>query len=150
MAKLTTYSFGDVKAAIAGAGTAFSLGSGAGAAEEGISIEAAEEADAMTVGADGEVMHSLRLNRSGKVIVRLLKTSPVNQLLQTALQLQRASSALWGQNVITIVNVATGDLIVCSSVAFAKQPPLNYAKDGGMIEWEFNAGNIAPGLGAGV
>lgn len=33
----------------------------------------------MTVGADGEVMHSLHAGKSGTITVTLLKTSPVNK-----------------------------------------------------------------------
>ncbi len=33
----------------------------------------------MTIGADGEVMHSLHADKSGTVTVNLLKTSPTNK-----------------------------------------------------------------------
>lgn len=145
-----TYSFLDVNAAIVGPGAGFSLGSGAGAAEEGISVEPSEEIDAMMIGADGSGMHSLRANKSGKVTVRLLKTSPTNAMLSAALAFQRTSGANHGQNTITIVNKTSGDTITCQQVAFAKVPPLSYAKDGDVLSWEFNAINIDVGLGAGV
>ena len=44
---MSTYSFLDVQATIVGPGGAFSLGSGAGVAEEGISIEPTGEIDTM-------------------------------------------------------------------------------------------------------
>lgn len=147
---MPTYSFLDVQAAIAGPGGTFSIGSGSGNSEEGITVEPSEEIDTMTVGADGQVMHSLHANKSGKVTVRLLKTSPVNALLSAMLAFQRTSGANHGQNNITIKNITTGDTITCQQVAFAKVPTITYAKDGGMNEWDFNAGIIDVGLGSGA
>lgn len=144
----STYSFLDVQAAIVGPGAAFSLGAGSGNAEEGITVTPSEEIDNMTIGADGSVMHSLRADKSGKLKVSLLKTSPINALLSAALAFQRTSGANHGQNTITIVNTATGDTITCQQVAFAKVPDIKYAKDGGMNDWEFNAGIIDMGLGS--
>lgn len=146
---MNTYSFLDVQAAIVGPGGGFSLGSGAGAAEEGITIDPTEELDGMTVGADGTPMHSLHANKSGKVTVRLLKTSPTNALLAAMVAFQRTSAANHGQNTLTIVNTSNGDTISCQQVAFAKLPTITYAKEAGINEWEFNAGIIDMGLGAG-
>lgn len=150
MAAPTTYSFLDVNAGIVGPGAGFSLGSGAGSAEEGITIEAQEEIDRMVIGADGSGMHSLIANRAAKITVRLLKTSPINALLQAAFQFQRTSGATHGQNTITIVNKSSGDVTTAQQAAFVRQPTINYAKEGGMIEWEFNALVSDTALGAGV
>ena len=59
------YSFMDVSATIAGVGGVVDLGYGASVAEEGISIVQTEDRNLMTVGADGEVMHTLRAGKSG-------------------------------------------------------------------------------------
>lgn len=142
-----TYSFIDVNAAIAGPGGAFSLGYGSGVSEEGITITMAEDKDTMTVGADGEVMHSLHAAKHGTVTVKLLKTSPVNNKLMALYDLQSLSSSTWGNNVITVTNSVSGDAIACRSVAFKKIPDLNYQKDGGTNEWAFNAGKIDAVLG---
>src|SRR5260221_2909803 len=139
---MPTYSFLDTLAAIAGPGGTFSIGSGSGNSEEGITVEPSEEIDTMTIGADGSVMHSLHADKSGKVTVRLLKTSPVNALLSAMLAFQRVSGANHGNNTITIKNIFTGDTITCQQTAFAKVPTITYAKDGGMNEWNFNAGII--------
>lgn len=145
-----TYSFLDVNCAISGPGAAFNLGAGAGNAEEGISVSPSQELDTMMIGADGLAMHSLHADKSGKVTIRLIKTSSTNAMLAAALAFQRASGANHGQNTITIVQKASGDTITCQQVAFAKVPDISYAKEGGIIEWEFNAGQIDVGLGAGV
>ncbi len=146
---MSTYSFLDVNAAIVGPGGSFSLGSGAGASEEGITITANEEIDGMQIGADGAVMHSLRANKSGKLTVHLLKTSPVNNQLSDMLALQRTSGSLWGQNTINVTNIASGDQYTNQQVAFTKVPDNAFSKDANTIAWEFNCGIIDPTLGDG-
>lgn len=146
----TTYSFLDVNAAIVGPGGSFPLGSGAGVAEEGITIEPASDLNAMTIGADGSGMHSLIANKGSKMTLRLLKTSPVNAQLALMMSIQRTSGATHGQNTITLSQKVSGDVITMQQVAFAKAPPLTYAKEGGTNEWTFDVINTDLGLGAGV
>src|SRR5690349_2622434 len=100
MSASRTYSFLNVQATIAGPGGNFNLGNGAGASEEGITVEPAGDKSTMTIGADGSGMHSLHADKSGTVMVRLLKTSPQNAKLQAMYDLQTADSRLHGQNVI--------------------------------------------------
>lgn len=147
--QLQTYSFLDVHGTLAGPGGVIALGTGAGAAKEGISIEP-EAKNTMTIGADGSAMHSLKATIAGRILVRLLKTSPVNAQLEQMFQVQAASSLLWGQNVLTITNPVTGDDYACTGVAFAQNPRNDYAEEAGMLEWAFDAGYIAPVLGAGI
>jgi Protein of unknown function (DUF3277) len=145
-----TYSFLDVHAAIVGVGGSFSLGSGAGAAKEGITITQTEDIDTMTIGADGQGMHTLHADKSGKVTVRLLKTSPTNALLSAMVAFQRTSGANHGNNTITIVNSTTGDAITCEQCAFSRIPDITYAQEADVIQWVFNAVTINIGLGAGL
>ena len=147
---MSTYSFLDVSAAITGPGGAINLAQGAGAAEEGITIEPTEDIDTLTIGADGTPMHSLHANKSGTATIRLLKTSPVNAKLSQMYALQTAISSNHGQNTISIVNAQTGDSVTCQLVAFKRAPTITYAKEGGMMEWAFNAGIIDRTLGANV
>lgn len=142
-----TYSFLEVQAAIVGPGGAISLGSGSGAAEEGISVDPTEDINTMTIGADGTGMHSLHAGKSGTVTVRLLKTSPVNALLMAMYNFQTAAATTHGQNTITIADAARGDVITCRQCAFAKAPPLAYGKDAGLNEWSFQAVAIDRSLG---
>ncbi|MGN5479522.1 phage structural protein [Cupriavidus basilensis] len=142
-----TYSFIDVQASLVGPGAAFSLGYGSANAEEGITIAAAGDKNTMTVGADGEVMHSLHADKSGQVTVRLLKTSPVNAQLQALYDAQSLDSRMWGKNLITVTQSVSGDVTACRSCAFKKKPDLNYKKDGDLVEWVFDAGKIDSLLG---
>jgi hypothetical protein len=143
------YSFQDVQASIDGPGGAFSL-SGVGNAEEGISIEPTGDKNGMTIGADGKAMHSLYADRSGTVTVRLQRTSTANSQLQNLYNYQTTSARYHGQNTIVVRNPISGDVITCTEVAFAKQPPNAYAKDAGNLEWTFHAGIIDTKLGTGT
>lgn len=146
---MSTYSFLDVVAALTGPGGSINLGAGASAAEEGITIEPVADTNTMTIGASGEGMHSLSANKASTVTVRLLKTSPVNAQLQTMYNLQTQSSLLHGKNVMTVRDVARGDAIILTEVAFKKRPTINYAKDGGVNEWQFDAISTNQMLGTG-
>jgi hypothetical protein len=134
-----TYSFTDVLANLVGPGGSINLGSGAGATEEGISVEYKDDKNIQTTGADGSVMNSLNASKSGRVIVRILKTSPVNAQLSQMYNLQSQTSANWGTNVISIRNPISGDSITATYAAFKKHSPITYDRDGRHCEWEFDA-----------
>jgi hypothetical protein len=147
---MSTYSFLDATASLVGPGVNVNLGPGSANAEGGITITPVEDVNAMSVGADGYVMHSLHAGSPSIVTVRLQKTSATNQVLSDAYAEQRTSSALHGFNTITIRDLARGDHITCTDVAFARQPDVNYAKDGGEMAWVFHAGKTSVKLGRGI
>lgn len=144
---MSTYSFIDVSASLVGPTGVIDLGYGSATSDEGISIAMAEAKNTMTSGADGEVMHSLHAGKSGTLTVTLLKTSPTNKKLSLAYNAQSQSSALWGNNVITVRNSASGDTTVARSVAFQKQPDHANAKVGSTVAWVFDCGKIDQLLG---
>jgi Protein of unknown function (DUF3277) len=137
---MATYSFLDVNASIDGVGGNFQLGSGAGSADEGIVVSQTEDKSTMVIGADGTPMHSLHGSTAAKVTVKLLKTSPVNAQLMSMFNTQTTSSANHGDNVITITNAVTGEVVSLGKVAFKKAPDMTYGKEAGTIEWAFDAG----------
>lgn len=143
---MTTYSFVDNNATLAGAGAVLDL-SGIGNSDEGISIEYADDTNTMTIGADGEGMHSLHASKAGTVTVNVLKTSPLNARLMALYNVQRNAAELHGQNVITINNAKTGETVVARQCAFRKPPANVYAKDGGTNAWVFDAIKIDQVLG---
>lgn len=143
------YSFLNVAATLAGPGGILNLAAGAAAAEEGITIEATEDKNVMTIGADGKGQHSLVASDACTVTVRLLKTSPLNAALMLMYNLQSASSALWGQNVFTVVDSGRNDYNVVQGAAFKKKPTITYAKEGGMMEWTFDGISANSILGSG-
>lgn len=144
------YSFLDVHASLEGPGGSLQLGSGAGTAEEGITVEPGGDKNIMTVGADGSVMHSLRADASGTVTVTLLRTSSVNAQLQTLYNFQTSSSRHHGQNTLVVRNAVSGDVITCTNCAFAKAIANPYAVEGGKLAWAFHAGKIDTKLGTGT
>lgn len=145
-----TYSFLDVQAAIRGPNGTFSLGNGAGVSEEGITVSQADDKATVMMGADGTGMHSLHASKNGTVTVRLIKTSPVNSLLQDMYNADTASSAGYGQNTISIRNPVSGDVFTAADCGFRKFPDVVYGKDGQMLEWSFNSLAIDPILGTGT
>jgi len=144
---MATYSFLDVNATLVGAGAVIDLGAGAGNAKEGITISRADDKNIMTTGADGEGMHSLRAAKSGTFTFRYLQTSPVNAKLMALYDAQSLSSSLWGQNIITITNSASGDSTGGRSCAFKKVPDLTYKEEGGTYDWVFDVIKIDTLLG---
>lgn len=145
---MAAYSFLNVVAGIAGPGGAFNVGAGAAIAEEGITIEPTEDKNVMTIGADGKGQHTLIASDACTVTIRLLKVSPINAALMAMYDFQSASSALWGQNIITVNDTARGDYTVVQACAFKKKPTLVYAKEGPMIEWTFDGIKATSLLGA--
>lgn len=144
---MSTYSFIDVSASIAGVGGLFELGYGAGVSEEGITVSMDEDKNTKTIGADGEVMHSLHAGKGCTITVVLLKTSPANARLSMMYNLQSASSATWGNNVITIRNKVSNDMSTCRSVAFKRIPDWQNAKTGNTVSWVFDGGKVDTLLG---
>ena len=142
-----TYSFNDVAATLVGPTGTANLGYGASVAEEGIKIGASGDKNTMRIGADGSGMHSLHADKSGVVTVRLLKVSPANAILQAMYDAQSASSTLWGQNVIVVRQLVSGDITTATRCAFKKKPDVDYAKDGDIVEWAFDAIHIDSVLG---
>lgn len=147
---MATYAFSTIVAAINGPGGAFSIGSDAGCAEEGITVDMVDEKSTMVIGAGGQGQHNLHAGKAAKITVRLLKTSPTNALLEEMYNLQTATPALHGQNTITIRDVYRGDVGTAQEVAFAKFPTVTYSKDGPVLEWMFNAITMDWTLGGGL
>lgn len=144
-----TYSFLSIQGTIVGPGGAIQIGSSAGVADEGVTVEPTEDKNTMTFGADGAVMHALHAATPGRAVVRLLKTSPINAMLSAMYDFQRLSPANWGQNTIAFLDVNRGDVITLNTAAFKKLPSVAYDKTGRFNEWEFE-GSLSMVLGAGV
>lgn len=144
---MAAYSFKDVTASLVGAGGNLSIGAGNANADEGIEIEYAEDKNMMQMGADGEGQHSLIAADHGSIKLTLLKTSPLNARLQDMYNIQKQSSSLWGQNIITVRHNVIGDFIIAQSCAFKKATPIKYAKEAGTNEWVFDSLKIDRKLG---
>lgn len=144
------YSFANIVAAITGLAGSFSIGSSAGSAEEGITYRMTEEKTTTTTGAGGDIMHSLHASQTGEIMIRLLKTSPVNAQLSALYAIEKTQSGLWGKDTITIQDVVRGDVITGILMAFTKFPDGGFSKEGPPTqEWGFR-GIIDVQLGSGT
>lgn len=141
------YSFQDVAAGITGPGINISF---TGAAEEGYSVEMEGDKDTLTIGAGGDGMHSLAARQSGTITFRLLKTSPVNQVLSNGYFFQTGSAANHGQNTISLRDPVRGDNVTATGAAYRRYPNLSYAAIGNVNEWAFNCTSVVSSLGPGV
>src|SRR6266436_1165397 len=147
---LPTYSFADFFVSISGPGGAFPIGGpDTGSAEEGFTIEQADDSNTLTTGADGSGMNSLHATRTGSFVVHLLKTSPVNARLSAMFLFQRQISFNWGLNVVSARHIALGDSYSCSGVAFKRHSNNGYSKIGGVMLWPFDVFILEPLLGPG-
>lgn len=144
---LPTYSFADVHASLVGPSLAAILADGSGSAEEGINWEPLSERDIMTIGAGGDGMHTLNPSRAGRIMIRLLKTSPTNAILQQAFNYQSSSSLFWGKNLFHLTNPITGDSLSASGAAFDRQPPNSWGLNAAGLEWTLNAIYVSQTLG---
>lgn len=143
------YSFESVNATVSGPGGTIALGDGSGSAKEGITVEFVEDKNNMLMGADGSGVHSLRMSNAARITVRLLKTSPINAALSAQYNFQRQSALFWGQNVVTVTDLARGDDYVASEVAYQRHPAVTWAEDANFNEWAFDAIHCDPVLGVG-
>ena len=145
---MSAYSFLNVQASILGPGInativgtpnpgGAQIGSGAGSAKEGISHAFSEGKQTVTTGSDGSIMTSLHATQTGKITIRLLKTSPLNAVLNQAYNFQRSSAANWAQNVIRIVDKVRGDVLSGVQMGFEKHPDNMWGEDGNTLEWVF-------------
>ena len=143
------YSFLNVVGSLVGPGVTAQIASTAGVAAEGISAAYDGEKDTATTGADGILMHSLHASQTGRMTIRLLKTSPINATLNQAYNFQRQTAANWGQNTIRIVDKVRGDVASLRSAAFVKHGDNVWAENGNTLEWTFS-GYLNETLGVGV
>lgn len=146
---MATYSFLDFHGALSGPGANLSLTEGEGIAAEGVTVEPAEDKNIMTVGACGNIMHSLVASTAGILTVRLLKTNPLNAKLQNLYNYQTQSSLYHGKNKIVLRDVVRGDTHSMDTAAFMGRPTIVYAKEGNVMDWKF-AGNWHSSLGFGT
>lgn len=148
MSRNHVYSLKEVVATIVGPGGAFSLGAGAGVADEAITIQYTGDRNTMQVGPDGYGQHSLNNDRSGTFTVVLQKTSPTNAQLMLMFNFQTGDAANHGQNTISLVDKNRGDAWTCQQCAFTKAPDQNYQKDAGTNTWVFQCIRMDGALGA--
>jgi structural protein KPP10_ORF10 len=134
---MSSYSFTDVVMSLSGPTGSLDLGYGNAVAEEGIDVDMLEDKNTVTTGADGEIMHSMHAGNTGRMTLRLLKTSPQNAKLMVMYNAQKTATALWGKNLILVRQTAAGDTHTGRQMAFQKKASVGYKKVGAFLEWPF-------------
>ena len=134
-----TYSFLNFNCEISGPGGLISIGNGSGTNDEGITFEPVEDISSMEVGPDGLGQHSLHGNKSGHIVLHLLKTSATNAALQAMYNFQTNSPANHGQSIVSGVDSLSGDEVTCQQVAFKRRITLKQGKNAGYNDWLFDA-----------
>ena len=105
------YNFDNVALTIDGARV-----TGFGDGDDVIMIERNTELGTPQIGADGSSVLSITADRSAKMTIKLLQSSPFNQYLQNKVARQR-SGALSGMSFpVTMVDLSTGETGACSQV----------------------------------
>lgn len=137
---MVTWSLMNVLASISGPGYTVDLMGCV--TTDGIQITPNDERNLMTPGGNGCVMHTLRLNKSGRILVNLLTTSATNAELYEMMNYQMSDPTLHGQNVISIKHGTLGDDITAKFVAFVGPPEVTWTADGSARQWAFDAGEI--------
>ncbi len=89
----------------------------------------------MQTGAGGDIMHSLNASDSGRITIRLLKTSPTNALMSQLYNFQKNNPSAWGQNQFRGADIVRGDVVTGTELALSRHTPLSYAKDANINEW---------------
>lgn len=146
---MSAYSFLNVQASIVGPNINAQIGSSAGSAKEGISVTFDEAKGTVTTGADGAIMSSLHASMTGTIVIRLLKTSALNAVLNQAFNFQRQTAGNWAQNTIRVVDKIRGDVASGAQMQFDKHPDNAWSEDGNILAWEFK-GVVRETLGVGL
>jgi len=109
-----------------------------------------DEKNTMMIGAGGEGQHNLHAGNGGTITISCLKNSPTNAAMMALYNFQKRTSASWGQNILTLRNIASGDGITAVEGAFKKAPKNVFAKDGPVMEWVMDFVKIEQMLGSGT
>lgn len=144
MPHLIAYSFVDVSATFSCPGGIVRLGNGAAVADEGISVEKAEDYNTMIVGTEGDILQCRHSGTHGTIRIRLLKHSESNGQLMNIMKSLKGSE--WGIGNFSVRNRSNGDSVSAAEVAFTGPPALVFGKIAGMLEWLLHAGHIDPVL----
>jgi len=110
---------------------------------EGTFVEAERDEDGFTkyVGSQGEVCRTRNLNKSGKVTVTLMATSPINDLidLYASVDEDLGLGGVWPLR----INDFNGYLRVSATEAWVmKKPKAERAKEAGTVVWVFDCAAI--------
>ncbi len=110
-----------------------------------IEAERLEEAFAMDVGSVGDVCRVQNLNRTGRVTVTLMQSSPSNDLLSQVAQLDELSQTGFGPILVRDLN---GNAVVEAPISWiVKIPKLERADQAMGVQWVFDCHEFVTFIG---
>lgn len=126
-----TYSMDNVALHIDGARV-----TGFGDGDDVISIERTTELGTALVGADGASILSITADRSAKLTLKLLQTSPMNQFLQNKVARMRAGGLTALTFPVGFVDMSNGESGGCTQALVMKEAMPQKGKNASEREWE--------------
>ena len=105
-----------------------------------ITAERDEDAFAKHVGAGGEVARTRNRNRSGRVTVTLLASSPENDLLSAVALLDEQSAE--GVGAVFIKDLVGTTMVHAPDAWLVKLPATERAKELGVVEWAIDCAEL--------
>lgn len=113
-----------------------------------VTIERAEDAFSMVVGAQGDTTRVRNRNRNGAVTVRLQAASPINDALSTYAALDESVGL--GVAPIQVIDL-NGTSVATSAFAWIRKlPSLDKGADAGDVEWVFDCHELEINVGGSV
>ncbi len=113
-----------------------------------IEIERNEATFTEYVGSLGEVCHTRSLNRTAKVTLTLMQTSPSNDLLALYAKLDEGSGNRFGPFMMKDTNGAT--VCLAPETRISGQPKVERGKESGTVVWSFIAAHMVMWAGGNV
>lgn len=113
--------------------------------DDSIGVEPEADAWTKTVGADGEVTRSKSNNNSGKVMLKLMKTSDANDFLMSLYNADKLQNA--GMVPLMIKDNSGRSLHVGEQAWIKKLPKDGYGATAGTVEWEIDVADMVSNLG---
>jgi hypothetical protein len=114
-----------------------------------IKVERNDDTFKLVVGSDGESARARNRNRSGRITLTLLQTSPSNDYLSAA---QRADELgiPGGKGPLLVKDVLGTTLINAPDAWIVKPPAAEFGREVGSREWVFESGDIDMLVGGNV
>ncbi len=108
-------------------------------------VEVEREEDGFTtyVGSLGDVCRSKNLNRTGKITITLMQTSPVNNLLAQAVQDDEDFGDAFGPiQLKDLTSSPSRPLAFAAEAWVMKRPKIERGKESGTVQWVFMVANL--------
>jgi hypothetical protein len=134
---LQTFSYAPDKVVVLVAGVPIT-GYGEG---DSIEVEPMSELSTSKVGIDGDVTRSLNTDRRCRITVRLMQSSPSNDMLSTLVGVDLVSGGRMFP--VTVMDLLGRTLIVASQAWIATRPTVTFGREASEREWVFETGSLS-------